>query len=138
MAPSLLAKFHFILTIDKYLRNFFILLQSSLTDIFKKAMSQYYINHKKRIMQRTTSVTLKQPKNSSDVIFDRQSLPHSEFARMINKQTLSLFTTIVMKMINTSNNHLIRHIPETILERLGMRLVMHVTSKSLKISTQQF
>mgnify|MGYP002530584259 CR=1 FL=1 len=39
MAPSLLAKFHFILTIDKYLRNFFILLQSSLTDIFKKAMS---------------------------------------------------------------------------------------------------
>ena len=36
MAPSLLAKFHFILTIDKYLRNFFILLQSSLTDIFKK------------------------------------------------------------------------------------------------------
>ena len=49
-----------------------------------------------------------------------------------------LFTTIVMKMINTSSNHLIRHIPETILERLGMRLVMHVTSKSLKISTQQF
>ncbi len=48
MAPSLLAKFHFILTIDKYLRNFFILLQSSLTDIFKKAMSQYYINHKKK------------------------------------------------------------------------------------------
>ena len=47
MAPSLLAKFHFILTIDKYLRNFFILLQSSLTDIFKKAMSQYYLNHKK-------------------------------------------------------------------------------------------
>lgn len=47
MAPSLLAKFHFILTIDKYLRNFLILLQSSLTDIFKKAMSQYYINHKK-------------------------------------------------------------------------------------------
>lgn len=27
-----------------------------------------------------------------------------------------------MKMINTSSNHLIRHIPETILERLGMRL----------------
>ena len=78
MAPSLLAKFHFILTIDKYLRNFFILLQSSLTDIFKKGTSSRstklvhggvrYLQKgdvpilyqpQKRIMQRTTSVTLK-------------------------------------------------------------------------------